>query len=183
MSGSGDDWVAILDRLLVGDRLAFLQINRLVSRCLAPLRAYDLREEWDDLRQEVVRAVIAHAHAGRLREPEALVGYVRIITRTKVVQRLRAGTLPQERGGAIWGNGAARDAGSAATADEIREVWSAVRDLPIEQQQVLDGVYRQGRTYGEVSATTGIPIGTMKRRIRDALAALRRRFLHDAEAS
>jgi RNA polymerase sigma-70 factor (ECF subfamily) len=62
------------------------------------------------------------------------------------------------------------------SAEAAREVWAAVRDLPDEQQDVLDGIYRQGKTYQAVSAETGIPLGTMKRRLRDALLALRRRF-------
>jgi DNA-directed RNA polymerase specialized sigma24 family protein len=41
---------------------------------------------------------------------------------------------------------------------------------------VLDGIYTQGKTYQEVSDDTGIPLGTMKRRLRDAILALRRRF-------
>jgi RNA polymerase sigma-70 factor (ECF subfamily) len=51
-----------------------------------------------------------------------------------------------------------------------------VRDLPVEAQRVLDGVYRQGKTYQEVSDEAGLPLGTMKRRLRDALEALRRRL-------
>jgi DNA-directed RNA polymerase specialized sigma24 family protein len=47
---------------------------------------------------------------------------------------------------------------------------------------VLDGIYRQGKTYETVSAETGIPLGTMKRRLRDALMALRRRFADDRES-
>ena len=61
-----------------------------------------------------------------------------------------------------------------------RELWTAVRDLPDEQQDVLEGIYRQGKTYQAVSDETGIPLGTMKRRLRDALMALRRRFADDA---
>ena len=34
---------------------------------------------------------------------------------------------------------------------------------------MLEGIYRQGKTYQAVSAETGIPLGTMKRRLRDAL--------------
>ena len=68
------DWIAVLDRLLAGDRLAFAKINRLVSGFLVQLRAYDFRDEWDDLRQEVVLSLVANARAGRLRDPEAFLG-------------------------------------------------------------------------------------------------------------
>ena len=46
---------------------------------------------------------------------------------------------------------------------------------------VLEGIYRQGKTYEEVADETGIPLGTMKRRLRDALMVLRQRFAHDRE--
>src|SRR5437879_11125765 len=36
------DWLAVLDRLLAGDRVAFLEVSRLVTGFLVQLRAYDL---------------------------------------------------------------------------------------------------------------------------------------------
>jgi RNA polymerase sigma-70 factor, ECF subfamily len=185
MPGSGDDGVAILDRVLAGDRLAFLKLNRLVTRFLVQLRAYDFSEEWDDLRQEVAFSVIANARAGRLHDADAFVGYVRINTRNKMVDRLKVRLRRPEHETVAWQDGALPDAPAApplTVADEIREVWGAVRELPVEQQRVLDGVYRQGKTYDAVSAETGVPVGTMRRRLRDALVALRRRFMSDVEA-
>jgi RNA polymerase sigma-70 factor (ECF subfamily) len=178
-----EDWIAILDRLVAGDRLAFAKVNRLVSGFLAQLRAYDFRDEWEDLRQEVVMSLIANARAGRLRDPEAFLGYVRIITRNKVVDRLKGARRRHEKATVPWDEESARTVGATedpATA-AAREVWAAVRDLPDEQQDVLDGVYRQGKTYQAVSDETGIPLGTMKRRLRDALLALRQRFADDSE--
>ncbi|MCH8882455.1 MAG: ABC transporter substrate-binding protein, partial [SAR324 cluster bacterium] len=46
MGGATGDWNAILERLLAGDRVAFLEFNRLVTGFLAQLRAYDFREEF-----------------------------------------------------------------------------------------------------------------------------------------
>jgi RNA polymerase sigma-70 factor (ECF subfamily) len=51
-----------------------------------------------------------------------------------------------------------------------------VRTLPEDEQRVLHGIYRQGRTYQEVADDTGIPLGTLKRRLRSALATLRERL-------
>ena len=174
-------WPAVVARLAAGDRAAFLKLNRLVTSVLVQLRAYDFREEWDDLRQEVVLAVVANARAGKLRDPQAFVGYVRIITRNKLVDRLKGARRRHEGRTLAWDDDAARLSGAIADPDAAaaREVWHAVRDLPDEQQQVLDGIYRQGKTYQAVSHETGIPLGTMKRRLRDALMALRRRFADD----
>src|SRR5205809_5013031 len=81
------DWLAVLDRLLAGDRVAFLEVNRLVTGFLVQLRAYDFRDEWDDLRQEVLLSVAANARPGRLRHPQAFPAYLRLPTRTNSVAR------------------------------------------------------------------------------------------------
>ena len=179
MPGPAEDWIAILGRLLEGDRAAFVRINRLVSGFLCQLRAYDFRDEWDDLRQEVLLAVMANARAGRLRDPRAFVGYVRIITRNKFIDRLKSRLKLGAHEALPWDDETARSVASDAPAAEAVELWAAVRDLPAEQQRVLDGVYRQGKTYQEVSDETGIPLGTMKRRLRDALSALRQRLAEE----
>jgi RNA polymerase sigma-70 factor (ECF subfamily) len=56
-----------------------------------------------------------------------------------------------------------------------RDLWRAVGDLPEEEQRVIDEVYRQGKTYEQASASVGLPLGMMKRRLRTALMALRLR--------
>jgi RNA polymerase sigma factor (sigma-70 family) len=172
VGAGGPDWLAVVERLLDGDRLAFLELNRLVTTCLSQLRAYDFRDEWDDLRQEVVLSVVENARAGRLRDAAAFVGYVRSITRNKFVDRLKARLRRHEKEALAWDE-------ETAVVDAEREaadVWAAARDLPAEHQRVLDGIYRQGKTYQQVADETGIPLGTMKRRLRDALAELRARL-------
>lgn len=171
------DWLAVVARLADGDRAAFLELNRLVTGILVQLRAYDFREEWDDLRQEVLLAVVANAKAGRLRDPQAFVGYVRIVTRNKFVDRLKQHLRLKEDEALPWDDEAARVACPATTdAAEAANLWAAVRTLPEDEQRVLHGIYRQGRTYQEVADDTGIPLGTLKRRLRSALATLRERL-------
>lgn len=177
MPGPAQDWIRILDRLLDGDRLAFLEVNRLVTGCLTQLRAYDFREEWDDLRQEVVLAVVANARAGRLRDPQAFVGYVRVITRNKLMDRLKERLRHHEKEALPWdeatANRVAAPDGFSLDATALR---AALAELPADERRVLDGVYAQGKTYQEVADETGIPLGTLKRRLRDGIAALRRRL-------
>jgi RNA polymerase sigma-70 factor (ECF subfamily) len=175
VSGGARDWTEIQGRLLAGDRLAFLEINRLITGFLVQLRAYDFREEWEDLRQEVMMSVIANARAGRLRDPKAFVGYVRIITRNKFVDRLKERLRHHEKDHLPWDD-ASKEVAVHPPAGGSEELWSAVRELPEEERRVIEEVYLEGRTYQEVSDTTGIPLGTMKRRLRDGLQTLRQRF-------
>jgi RNA polymerase sigma-70 factor (ECF subfamily) len=177
---SDSNWLDVLARLLEGDRLAFLELGRLVTAFLVRLRVYDLRDEWEDLRQEVVLAMVAAARAGRLREPGAIVGFVRAVTRNKVADRLGARYRAHEMQAQPWQDLAdelvdtsGRDAEDAVRAAAL---WDAVEALPSEQRAAVRGVYLEGKTYEAVSAETGIPLGTMKRRLRDALVALRARF-------
>lgn len=177
---SDSNWLDVLARLLEGDRLAFLELGRLVTAFLVRLRVYDLRDEWEDLRQEVVLAMVAAARAGRLREPGAIVGFVRAVTRNKVADRLGARYRTHEMQAQPWQDLAdelvdtsGRDAEDAVRAAAL---WDAVEALPSEQRAAVRGVYLEGKTYEAVSAETGIPLGTMKRRLRDALVALRARF-------
>ena len=172
-----EDWGAILERLLEGDRVAFAKFNRLLSGFLAQLRAYDFREEWEDLRQEVLLATIANMRAGRLRDPRAFVGYVRIITRNKFIDRLKRQLRAREKDVLPWDDETAH----AAAPDDPRaaplgEAWAAVRELPEEQQRILAGVYLEGKTYQQVSDETGVPLGTLKRRLRESFATLRERL-------
>src|SRR5215510_8312925 len=132
MDPGGEDWSAVLGRLEAGDRTAFLRFQRLVTGFLLELRAFDFEDEWDDLRQEVLAAVIANARAGRLRDPQAFAGYVRIITRNKFFDRLK--------------------------------------------RRRVTGVYVEGLSYEEMSERAGVPLGTLKRRLREGLAALRVRL-------
>ena len=167
-------WPAVVARLAAGDRAAFLELNRLVTSVLVQLRAYDFREEWDDLRQEVLLAVVANAQAGRLRDPQAFVGYVRVVTRNKFVDRLKQHLRLKEGEALPWDDQASRVAAPPATdLAEAAHLWAAVRTLPEDEQRVLHGLYRQGRTYQEVADDTGIPLGTLKRRLRSALDTLR----------
>ena len=180
MADRPEDWIRILDQLLDGDHLAFLKLNGLITGYLARLRAYDFQDEWDDLRQEVVLSVVENARAGRLRDPHALLAYVRIITRNKFIDRLKLRLRRREKETLPWGEELTQGAllqGSNYPRDErAADVWTAVGDLPAEEQRVIDGVYRQGKTYEAVSTETGIPLGTMKRRLRTGLATLRRRL-------
>ena len=73
--------------------------------------------------------------------------------------------------------------GGSETADTSTDLRTAVQDLPDDQQRVLHGIYQQGKTYQQVADETGLPLGTMKRRLRDALATLRQRLAERVEGS
>ena len=178
---AGDDWSAVLERLLEGDRVAFAKFNRLVSGFLAELRAWDFRDEWEDLRQEVLLATVANARAGRLRDAQAFVGYVRIITRNKFVDRLKRRLRTKERESLPGDDETARAAAARpAGTGPLGDAWAAARQLSAEEQRILERISVEGKTYREASEELGIPLGTLKRRLTASLAALRQRLAPEA---
>ena len=176
------DWLALVGRLEAGDRLAFLKLARLVSGFLIQLRAYDFRDEWDDLRQEVLASLVANARAGRLRDPAAFVGYVKIITRNKFVDRLKRQLRQPESRALPWDEETARAAALPDPGDpRLAALWSAVEALPEPERSILEGVYREGRSYQEVADATGLPLGTLKRKLTASLARLRGELQGEAD--
>ena len=79
----------MLQRVVEGDRLALLQVGRLVNGFLVRWNAYAFRDEWEDLVQEVVCAAALALRDGRLRERQAVVGFLMSTARFKYVDRLR----------------------------------------------------------------------------------------------
>jgi RNA polymerase sigma-70 factor (ECF subfamily) len=127
----------------------------------------------------VLASLVANARAGRLRDPQAFVGYAKIVTRNKFVDRLKR-ELRHGGGQSLpWDEETSRAPAAWPESEASRALWSAVAELPEESRRIVEGVYREGLTYEEMSAATGIPLGTLKRRIGESLAFLRRRLAEE----
>jgi len=173
-----EDWLAVLDALQRGDRVALVKVTRVITGYLARFGAYDLRDSWDDLCQEVLMALIASVRKGALREPQAFISYTGTITRNKLndwLQRNRRNTAPAPPHGA---DAADLDPPQAAPADpDIRiDLQRALDELPERHRQVMETVYLQGQTYDDASRRLGMPLGTLKRLLTDGLAQLRKKI-------
>ncbi len=126
-------------------------------------------------------ATLANARAGRLRDVKAFVGYVRIITRNKFMDRLKRSLRSHERENLPWDDESARaaaeaDEGIAPMSEAMGAAWTAVQELPEEDQRLLTGLYVEGRTYQEMCQQTGVPLGSLKRRLTKTLRTLRERL-------
>lgn len=180
MASPREDWAAIVDRLLEGDALACLKLSRLITGFLAHWRAYDFRDEWDDLVQEVLVAVIVGAREGRIRDRRAVVGYVRTIAHRKFVDRLKQHLGQREDQTLEWDEACERgDAGlpsEPARDDLVAGMRLSLEKLPEAKARVVYAVYGEGKTYEQVAEETQIPLGTVKRFLREGLEALRRQY-------
>jgi RNA polymerase sigma-70 factor (ECF subfamily) len=170
------DWAAVLERMIAGDRLALAELIRLINGFLTRWNAYDFRDEWDDLIQEVVFAAALALREGRLRERASAHAYLRSLARFKYVDRLKSQL--RVRGGSPlpWAEALSRIDGPALTGlgEEAREdLRRALEHVPEKHRAPLLAVYVGGLTYEEAARSTGIPLGSLKRYLRDALAQLR----------
>jgi RNA polymerase sigma-70 factor (ECF subfamily) len=59
------------------------------------------------------------------------------------------------------------------SAEEAANVRRALRELPGEQRSLVELAYYDGLTHSEIARRSGVPLGTVKTRIRTAMAALR----------
>lgn len=171
-----EDWATVIDRLVEGDQLACLQISRLVTGFLVGWRAYDFRDDWPDLVQEVLLVVITVAREGRIRNPAASLGYIRTVAHHKFIDRLRRHLRCAEDQSLPWGDvieGEGFGAQSGRSPEESLDLRRAVDKLSEPSRKIVLGVYNEGKTVAKVAQETGTPLGTTKRHLRVALAELR----------
>lgn len=170
------DWFAVTERLLEGDRVALLELGRLVNTYLSLWNAYDFNQEWDDIIQEVVIVAAVAVREGRVRERAAFAGYVRTIARNKFVNRLKTHLRLREDKTQPWED--VIDGGGLEMEDlapELRrDLLGALDRLPAKKREAVCAVYLEGKTYAEAAEATGLPLGTLKRYLGEGIAQLRK---------
>lgn len=135
-----------------------------------------------DVAEEVVQDVFTQIWRDAPRyaaERGTVAGWIVMLTRARAIDRLRSRRArPDLAGGAdpaaIVSVASSGNPESAATsAEEVRVVRAALAGVPASQREVLDLAYYEGLTHTEIAARTGLPIGTVKTRLRAAIATLR----------
>jgi RNA polymerase sigma-70 factor (ECF subfamily) len=180
MPDSQKDWAAIADRLAEGDQVAFVEVSQFVTAILRRRRAYDFRDDWSDVIQEVAWAVIKATREGRLRDRHAASGFIRRITANKFADCLRGRQRRREETTLPWEEAVQRHERhsyqSAPNHWLAIDLERALEKLTENERTVVVHVYGAGMTYQQVVDETGIPLGSVKRYLRDSLVELRRLF-------
>ena len=138
------------------------------------LRTLGDRQLAEDCVQEVF--VTAWRSAGRYDPRRASVStWLFAIARNKTVDALRRGSRrPAEPRPARWPDDEAPDAAElVAASDRGERVASALAELPPQQLEAVSLAYFEGLTQAEIADRLGIPLGTVKGRLRLALERLR----------
>jgi RNA polymerase sigma-70 factor, ECF subfamily len=136
-----------------------------------------------DLAEEVVQDVFAQVwrEASRYDAARASVaGWIVLLTRTRAIDRLRARRArpDQDRGVEPAGGPPLTTPDRspeqvAISSEDARSVRAALEQLPEEQRSLVDLAYYEGLTHSEIAARTGVPLGTIKTRLRTAMTTLR----------
>jgi RNA polymerase sigma-70 factor (ECF subfamily) len=166
------DWAVQLEALGRGDAIALARVRRLVTGQLARMRAYETREGWDDLAQEIIIRVWRNHRDGRIRDYRALPGFVRTLTRNAVVDAHRKRQPDLARGE----NEIEERAEAASTQLDPGTqlaLRNALSQLPERHREVVERVYLQGLSYDETAEDLGRPRGTINRLQREAMQQLR----------
>jgi len=176
------DWFAVVEATEAGDRKALLKLTRVITGLLARCGAYEMRDQWDDLTQEILITLIKSVRSGAIREREAFVNYAARITRNKFVDFVRASKKPGSADGArdletADGEGAIDPhRGESRPPDELLDLETSLEGLDERERAVITAVYVEGRSYQEAADRLGVPLGTLKRLQTGALRILRERM-------
>jgi len=176
--GGPADHAALLTAVATsGDRQAFAAL----FRHFAPrVKSYLLRlgcetQVAEELTQEVMVSVWRKAASFDPCQASAAT-WIFAIARNRRIDALR-----RDRSGALDGEDPSLWPQAPAAADEVVEqeqaaakVRAAMRGLSAEQAEMIRRAFFEGKAHGAISAETDLPLGTVKSRLRLALARLRR---------
>jgi RNA polymerase sigma-70 factor (ECF subfamily) len=136
-----------------------------------------------DLAEEVVQDVFAQIwrEAGRYDAGRSTVaGWIVMVTRTRAIDRLRARNARPDVSAAVQPSDVAplpsaerNPETSTILADNVRVVRGALAQLPDQFRSLIELAYYEGLTHSEIASRTGIPLGTVKTRLRSAMGTLR----------
>ncbi|MFP1603068.1 ECF RNA polymerase sigma factor SigK [Microbacterium sp. 2216-1] len=175
---AGDNATVLLLRIADGDQQAFAELYDLLSpRVFALiLRVIVNRSQAEEVLQEVFLEI--WQSAGRF-APNKGQGrsWVLTIAHRRAVDRVRASQSSADRDVRVG----ARDLDPArdVVSDEVESrleshrLVRALKILPEAQQEALILAYYGGYSQSEISALVGIPLGTVKTRMRDGMSRLR----------
>jgi RNA polymerase sigma factor (sigma-70 family) len=175
---AGEDWVATLDAVVSGDRAALARLSRLVTARLRALGAYDLRDEWDDICQEVILALVRARKAGGVESAGRVVGFVRTTAFRHYCDWIRAHLRqPRAVGGGLDSRVAvlAAQEGRTGLARQA-ELLELVSRLESEVRYALVAHVVEGRTFEEIASDLEVSRPTAVRRVAEGRAELRRLY-------
>lgn len=170
-----------MTRIAAGDEVAFARLYDATSRTVYGIVLSVLRDraQAEEVAQEVYVEAwrSAPGYDAHLGSPTA---WLNTIAHRRAIDRVRSAersTARDQRHYEAEGmNHSADTADLVVRADEGQRVRQALAGLPEAQRTALQLAYFEGRSYREVAELLGVPLGTVKTRIRDAMKRLKRQL-------
>jgi RNA polymerase sigma-70 factor (ECF subfamily) len=171
----------VVARLAAGDMDAAAELYDRHAALVYALARRILRNDSDA--EDVVQEVFAQAWRTAARFDSSrgsVIGWLLIMTRTRALDKVRARhARPDSEASALPDTLRAADppvADAMIAAEHARIVRDALNALPPPQRTALELAYYEGLTQSEIAARLSEPLGTVKTRMRTALATLRERL-------
>ena len=151
------------------------------------LRIVRNRAEAEEILQEVFVRVWTRAelYDPRLGRPTS---WLVRLARNCAIDRLRARKVREAAGGPTLDDTLADPPASATDlrtpeaivvdAERRGKVMDALAGLPAEQRRLIEAAFFEGYTHSELAKHFGLPLGTVKTRIRAGMIAMRQRLEH-----
>lgn len=169
---------ALLLRVAVGDQRAFSELYDLIAPRVLGLVRHVLRDyaQSEEVAQEVLLEVWQTASRFDPNKGRA-VTWILTMAHRRAIDRVRSAQSSRDRDTKIGIRDLDREYDSVAESVEIRiehdRVERALSRLTELQRQAVELAYYGGYSHGEVSDMLGIPLGTVKTRLRDGMMRLR----------
>ena len=167
-------WVAQMRLVRSGDRDAFAALFRQFAPRIKGflIRSGASPAQAEDAMQDVMTTLWTRA---ALYDPSraSVATWIFTITRNRRIDGIRRQRrpVPEDLG---WGPEAEPDAGDVlALGEDIKRLHRALETLPPAQREMIERAYFGELTHVQIAAVTGVPMGTIKSRIRLALDRLR----------
>ena len=170
-----EEWIALVDRVREHqDRAAFAELFRhFAPRVKAFLMKSGAGESLaDECTQEVMATLWTKAH---MFDPSraSVSTWVFTIARNRKIDALRRIRRPEPED-LPWGPEAEPDQAEVMTLQqESEKLAKAIAELPEKQRELIERAYFGDLSHSEIAEETGLPLGTIKSRIRLALERLR----------
>lgn len=168
-----------MEKVVAGDQTALMAVYDRYSHLVYNLCLHVLgnQQASEDISQEVFLRIWRQAKAFNPNRG-TLAGWITVMARHLAIDSLRK---TQRELRAAESLVPANEATRAALIEDVRGVRLILEELPAEQREVLDLAYFGGLSHSEIALSTGLPLGTVKSRIRLALQNLRLRLRVDSK--
>lgn len=178
-------WSETLAALRDGDLEARDRVVRLVLGALAAFGAYDRRESWDDVVQDVLLTLLTQAP--RSDDDRGVAAWIRQVALRRYLDRVRKEQGRRRAGSPAtvgWRRNVALDESMAS--DEValdeglrHDLAGALDALSPRKRRILHCKYALGCTDAEGAERLDEALGTYKRLVREAIGELRTALVDD----